>query len=49
MYNKLIEDVLYGSKVNRVYIISIAFISEIIDSAFKKLVFRNLRRDKLKE
>ena len=48
VYNKLIDDALYGSSVNSVYMINNILINEIIVNAFKKIIFKNLIRERLK-
>ena len=48
VYNKLIDDALYGSSVNSVYMINNILINEIIVKAFKKIIFKNLTRERLK-
>jgi len=40
-YSRFREEKLYGSTVNKVYIIKNTFIVLIIDKAYKKLVLRN--------
>ena len=40
-YSRLRDEKLYGSSVNKVYIIKNTFIVLIIDKVYKKLVLRN--------
>ena len=46
-YSRFREEKLYGSTVNKVYIIKNTFIVLIIDKAYKKLVLRNWCCDKV--